>query len=469
MRLFVVAGWIAGGLLAGFGSLRAQGGAGDVVPEQAFARAEALPPADSVVALPAYPATDAPSILAPVPLEFAPRTNFSEILDAQNHPPPFYRRWVESLLSLLASDEPYRRDKLVVVLGSTVGYDNNVLYSGVDPVASPTYGVRGRVDYHFGSRRLQLDASLSGGVTYYQNRPGGSNDENFALTLASDYKLMPRVRFTVNTYTAYLSQPSPQVIGGVFQFTGSYFYTNTSLGLNYQVRPRFGISTSFAYNALTYDDKFINNNSGFTQQNYSISGNWLVSPRTTLILQYRYNPVQYYLSGLGSTGNFLLFGVEQSLSPRLNYTFLAGVEARSLQNPAPGAPSSYLGPFAEGSLTYRFAPRSNLVGTLRLGTEPSGSQGVIRETFRASVGVEHSLGSRLTLTSNLGFERDNYDQPGVQADYTQDIFTGTLALRYQIAQFTYAVVRDDYIFLSSTVPNGTYNRNAISIGLEVQF
>ena len=397
-------------------------------------------------------------------------TALADSMGAADRPTPFYQRWLDALFDLLAPGVPYSRDKLVFIVGTSVGYDTNVLYSGANKIGSATYGINGQVDYHFGTRRLKVDARLIGGINYYVNRPGGSDDQNYALTLAVDYQWMPRLGVSFNTYSAYLSQPSPQLVGGIFQYSGSYFYTNSSLDLTYQVRPRFSLVLGYAVNGFKYDDETVNQGSGFYQQNFSLSGNWLYSPRTTLILQYRFNPVTYYESDVGSTGQFLLAGFKQTLSPRLNYSLMFGAEYRSLENPAPGSPSSYLGPFVEGTLNYSLAPNSVITGGLRYGTEPSGNSGVtIRQTFRANLGVSRQLGSRLSLGAGVSVEHDNYDQPGLISDFSQIVYNASVSLRYQFALYTSVVVRDDYIVLHSTAPGNSYTRNYISLGLDVTF
>ncbi|MGH8048155.1 MAG: outer membrane beta-barrel protein [Chthoniobacterales bacterium] len=449
----------AGALCGAFAAFVFEARAQEPVPQQAFV-------APSAPVAIAEPAPVAEAVAEPVAAQGAAPDGW---LTTAEKPSPIYMRWLESLFDLVAPGEPYRRDKLVLSLGMSLGYDTNVFYSAINPIASAVTGVNASADYHFGSRRVQLDANLSGGVNYYQNRPGGSNDDNFALTLALGYQLMPRLKLSFTTNTSYLSQPEPQLIGGIFQYGGSYFYTDTRLDLNYQMRPRFGLALGYDYNALKYDDEVINQGSGFYQQTFSLSGNFLVSPRTTLTLQYRYNPVSYYESGIGSTGQFLLVGIEQTLSPRLKYTFMFGSEYRSLENPAPDSPSSYLGPFAEGSLNYNFAPRSLLTGSMRLGTEPSGTSGVtIRQTFRSSLGVTHYIGGRLSVNGSIAFEHDLYDQPGID-DFSQDIYSTSVSLSYQLAYYTSIVLRDDYIVVEGSTPNSSYSRNFSSIGLQITF
>jgi len=391
-------------------------------------------------------------------------------LNPQDHPTPIFQQWLDRIFDLFAPGDPYARDKLKLVLGTSVGYDNNVLYSATNRIASSTYGVNGAIDYHFGSRRLQIDAKLNGGINYYQNRPGGTDDQNYGLALNLAYQWMPRLGIAFNTYTAYLSQPSPQFVGGTFAFQGSYFYTDTQVNLNYQMRPRLSLVLGYEINGFKYDDESMNESSGFYSQNYSLSANWLLSPRTTFVLEYRFNPVTYYEAGLGSTGQFFLLGVKQSLTPRLNYTLLFGAEYRELENPSPDSPPSYLGPFAEGTLVYNFAPRSTLNATMRLGTEPAGTSGVtIRQTFRSALNASHQLGSRVSLDAGISFEYDKYDQPGAAADYTQSLYTASIAFRYQFAIATSVVLQDSYSVLTGSLPDTSYTRNFVSLGLEVTF
>lgn len=438
--------------------------AADPVPEQAFvARAayQAAPPVEAapIPRVEAIPSAD----------DTAGDSAFDWWLAQTRQTTPFYQRWMDAVFNLIAPGEPYRRDKLVLVLGTSVGYDDNVLYSPTEKIGSSVFGVNGAADYHFGSRRLQLDANLGAGVNYYQRRPGGNSDQNFALALAAQYQLLPRLELTFNTHTSYLSQPSPQLIGGSFQYTGNYFYTDTEVGFSYQVRPRLSLVGSYDYNAIQYEDEAFNDGSGFYQQTFSLSGNWLVSPRTTFIVQYRYNPVNYYEAGTSSTGQILLVGFEQSLSPRLKYEFLFGAEHRALENADPDSPSSYLGPFAEGTLNYNFAPRSTLTGSLRLGTEPSGTSGVtIRRTFRMGLDATHFIGSRLSVNLGVSYEKDQYDQPGA-VDYTQDIYSVSVALRYQFALYTSVVLRDSYLAVEGTLQNTSYTHNFTSLGLELTF
>jgi len=443
-------------LIGGPVMLVATAGAQEAIPEEAFTQKstdEEAPP------LAAATEDTPPSTAVP-----------SEVAESLDRPTPFYKRWIASLFDLGVPTDPYVRDNFKFILGTSVGYDDNVLYSATNRITSQTYGVNGSAGYQFGNRRMQVKANLSGSVNHYENRPGGSDDKSYVFTLALQYQWMPRLGVSFQTYSAYLSQPSPQLIGGNFQFSGSYFYTDTSLNLNYQVRPRFSVILGYDVSGYKYEDQAINQNSGYYQQSFSLSGNWLISPRTTLILQYRYNPVTYYESDFGSTGQLLLVGIDQNLSPRLKYELLLGSEYRVLENGAGSSgSSSQLGPYAEGTLNYKFTPRSTLTGSFRLGSEPSGGSGVTRQTVRAGLSASHELGSRLSFAVGLGAERDYYDQSGNGANFTQDIYSASFSVRYKIALATSLVLNDNYLSFQSSLPNSSYTRNFISLGLEASF
>jgi len=443
------------GLIGLAAVLVATAGAQEAIPEEAFA------PKSSAEGEPLATANEDTAPLKAVP---------SEVDETLDHPTPFYKRWIASLFDLGVPTDPYVRDNFKFILGTSVGYDDNVLYSATNRITSQTYGVNGSAGYQFGNRRMQVKANLSGSVNHYENRPGGSDDKSYVFTLALQYQWMPRLGVSFQTYSAYLSQPSPQLIGGNFQFSGSYFYTDTSLNLNYQVRPRFSVILGYDVSGYKYEDQTINQNSGYYQQSFSLSGNWLISPRTTLILQYRYNPVTYYESDFGSTGQLLLVGIDQNLSPRLKYELLLGSEYRVLESGAGSSgSSSHLGPYAEGTLYYKYTPRSTLTGSFRLGSEPSGGSGVTRQTVRVGLSASHELGSRLSFAVGLGAERDYYDQSGNGANFTQDIYSASFSVRYKIALATSLVLNDNYLSFQSSLPNSSYTRNFISLGLEASF
>ncbi len=367
--------------------------------------------------------------------------------------------------------DPNHPDKLRLSIATTLGYDDNVFTTNVDQVASGTAGVTGVLSYKFGSERLKIASSLVLGTTYYDNRPGDDTDYNGNFGLMTSYFVTRRLQLTGDASIAYLSQPNPMLIGGVSRFSGDYTAMNLGLGMNYNIRPRLSVRLQYRYNSIEYADEVQNQSSGFINQNYIVGFDYLMSPRLTLSAEYRYNTLAYYEAEQDSTGQIFSLGFTANFSPKLKWTFLAGAEARTLNNTSqPGATSNYLGPFLETDAEYGFAPNSSLIGSLRYGTEPSGTAGIsVRETLRGALTLRYAFSGRLMTDATISYEHDNYDQPGETNDFAQEYYTGSLGLSYQFNPALALTLRYEYSSVKAEDEINSYTRDITSLGLEIIF
>lgn len=393
-----------------------------------------------------------------------------EVEDAATESKWFFADWLGNLLSLGSSGDPDSRDRFRLSLNLNGGYDSNVLASSIDPVGSAFSSLTGGVAYFIGSQRFEFSLRSSGGVTVYQQRPGGRTDYNGQLAMEGFYRFTRRLTVNGSVEIAYLSQPDPETFGGVTSFQGDYIVTNAAFGIAYSVLPTLVIRPAYRLNTIHYQDELVNQQSGFNSQTFSLSLEWLVRPATTLTTEYRYNPVTYNLEGEGSEGHILTAGFIQAFSPKTNWTLQGGAEYRLLQNPFQQSTTTYLGPFVESALAYQFAPASELTGRLRYGTEPSGQGGVtIRRTLRTTLGVTHSFSGRLSIDLGIGYENSFYDQPDVIPDYTQETYFGYVNARYRISNafslnlgYSYTAFYTDYGF-------GEYTRGVTTFGFQFSF
>lgn len=377
----------------------------------------------------------------------------------------------DALIDLISPVSPGQQDNFQLGVAATVGYDNNVLYSSTNQIESLTTSLRGNLNYQFGTPRFRLRTQITANTTYYEERPGGQTDNNFGLFLGADYQYRPRISFRFDTFTQYLSQPNPQLIGSSVSFSGNYFTTDTNFFATYEFRPNISLVSSYNLTAISYEEETVNEQSGFSSQTFSLTANWLVTPISTLLMEYRYNPIEYYEADQGSDGQLLLFGITQTLSPRFEWTLRGGGEYRKIRSSQnQDGPSSYAGPFVEGEFAYAYRTESSVAGTLRFGTEPSGVSAVtIRTSFRVGLTVEHQFGQRLSGEASLFYQSDSYDQPGAGTDFTQEVYTGNLGLRYEFTPSFAAILRYTYLLLDSELPDSGYDRSAGFTGLEVTF
>lgn len=391
-------------------------------------------------------------------------------VSTEAEPQKFFGEWLGNLLSMGSSGDPDSKDRFRLSLSLRAGYDSNVLASPVDEIGSGFSALTGGAVYFIGSQRFEFSLEASGGVTLYENRPGGRIDYNGRLSMGGFYRFNRRLTFNSSVNAAYLSQPNPELEGGVSSFQGDYIVTNISFDAAYLLTPTLTLRPGYRFNSIQYQDEVVNQASGFNSQTFSFTMEWLARPATTILAEYRYNPVTYNLEGEGSEGHILTLGFTQLFSPKLEWTLQGGAEYRLIQNPFQNATTTYLGPFVESTLTYQFAPASELSGKLRYGTEPSGTGGVtIRQTLRSTLGVVHSFSGRLSLDVGIGYENSYYDQPDVIPDYTQIYYFGYANARYRVSNSISLNLGYSYTAVEVDLGNGNYTRGVTTLGFEFSF
>jgi hypothetical protein len=351
------------------------------------------------------------------------------------------------------------------------GYDSNVFTTHTDPIGSFYTNAAAGVSYAFGGPRLQLSASLGGGTTYYYTRPGDKMDFNGQLALNAVYLLTPKLTLSFGTTTAYMSQPDTNIIGGTNRVNGDYIYSNTTLDAAYQWTEKLSTVTGYQFYTNRYIEQQLNDTQSFVSQTIHQSVRWLLLPKTTVLVEYRANPIYYPAgAGLNSFGNFALVGFDQIFNPRFKWTARLGVEQRFNENPVDGN-SIYFGPYMESNLSYQFGPASTLSWNARYGTEPSGLTDVTqRQTFRTGLNVNHAFTSRISGNLGLNVEVDYFDQQGVINTFTQTIFDVTAGLNFKINRTV--SLSAGYQFVSVYAPKNVvfeYTRNVAFGGVNFAF
>jgi hypothetical protein len=350
------------------------------------------------------------------------------------------------------------------------GFDSNVFTTRTDPQSSFYTNFAAGISYDFGSPRLQLRSSLGGGLTYYYNRGDDPIDWNGAFSLGATYLATPRLTLSIDTNTAYLSQPDLSIIGATDRVNGDYLYTNTSISAAYQWTEKFSTVTSYRFGATYYVENDLNDNQGRIEQTISQSGEWLILPKTTGILEYRINPVTYFEADLDSLGQFFLVGIEQQFNPRLNWNARVGAEMRFNNNPVDGQ-SVYIGPYMESNLEYQFGPASTIGWLMRYGTEASGINNVTqRQTFRTGVNVNHAFTKRLSANFSSNWLINYYDQADVIPEFYENIIDFSVGLNFAVNRFV--SLSAGYSYTIDIAPDNIdreYNRSVAFVGANFGF
>lgn len=350
------------------------------------------------------------------------------------------------------------------------GFDDNVFTTANDKVHSFYTNLAAGINYGFGGSRLQLTSSLNGGMTYYYSRPGDKIDFNGSFSLNAVYLATQRLTVTVNTVTAYLSQPDLSIVGSTNRNDGDYVYSSNTISAAYQWSEKFSTVTAYNFNVVYYVDNDLNQNQGRVEQTISQSFRWLLLPKTTVVAEYRFNPNLYFDADLNTYNNFFLVGVDQIFNPRLKWSARVGAQVGFDDNPDDGD-SVYIGPYMESTLTYQAGRTTSLFWNMRYGTEASGLNNVTqRQTFRTGVGLSQAITKRIAFNLGANYQCNYYDQQNVIPSFYENIFDLSVALNFQVVR--YASLQVGYQFTADLAPSYTgrnYTRNVAFIGANFGF
>jgi hypothetical protein len=352
------------------------------------------------------------------------------------------------------------------------GYDDNLFTTETNRSASFYTNMAGGVTYTAESSRLQLSATLNGGVTYYYTRPGNKFDYTGALNLQGAYKLSQRLTINFSTNTAYLAQPDLTIAGGTNRQNGDYIYSSTTVAGAYQWSEKFSTDTKYNFTPFLYVDSSLNDNQGRIEQTLSQSFRWLVLPKTTGVLEYRANPVTYFSAPLDSFGQFFLLGVDQIFSSKFKITARGGAELRfyNSDNDNP----NYVGPFAELNGLYEYQKSSSVGLNMRYGTEGSGLDGApTRQTFRVGFNIVQGITPKLSFTGGLNYQNNFYnefDKQDESPEFYENIIEFALGANFKMTKDL--ILQGGYTYTIDMAPASeqlSYQRNVAFVGMDLAF
>lgn len=373
------------------------------------------------------------------------------------------------------SEEPglggiFARKPFVLTLSVRQGWDSNVFTEPNNPTSSWYTNWAAGIAYAFGGSRLQLSTNLGAGVSYYYQRPGDKTDFNGTFSLNATYLATPRLTLSVNTTTAYLAQPDLTIVGGSDRQNGDYLYTATTFSAAYQWSELISTVTSYNFTVFYYVDNDLNQEQGRVDQTVAQSVRWAWKPKTTLIAEYRINPVTYFDADLNQLSNFFLVGFDQVFNPRFFWNVRVGAQVNFNNNPFDGE-SIYVGPYMESTFTYAVARSTSVSWNMRYGTEASGLDNVTqRQTFRTGLVVNHAFTPRIAATFAMNYQCNYYDQQDVIPTFVENIVDFSAALTYKVNRWV--SLQAGYQFTIDVAPEDTgreYTRNVVFAGANFTF
>lgn len=351
------------------------------------------------------------------------------------------------------------------------GYDDNLFTTETNRDGSMYTNFAAGMTYTAETSRMQLNLVANGGTTYYYTRPGNKFDFTGTLGLNAVYQLTPRLTLALSTNTSYLAQPDLAVAGTSARNNGDYIYSTNTISGTYQWSEKFSTQTKYNITPFIYVEQSLNDSQGRIEQTIDQSFNWLVLPTTTAVVEYRANPVTYYVANTDNFGQYFLLGVDQVFNPRFKVNARGGAELRFLNTTNYGS-STYFNGFGEVTGVYEYQKLSNIALTARYGTEPSGLNAItIRQTFRLGLNITQGITPKLSFQGGVNYLNNYYDrQDGSATDFFENILEFSIAANFKINRNL--ILQGGYTYTIDSAPSSeqlSYQRNVAFLGLNFNF
>ena len=354
----------------------------------------------------------------------------------------------------------------LISFGVHGGYDSNPLTTP-DPVGSWFTSEELTLSYDRSRESTKLAILAGGGVVEYFS---ANTDANGFLDLSLDHQVSERLTLSAKINAAYQAEPTFATDLGLNRRAGNYFSTTDLFSVAYQWTPRFSTVSSYSFELLRYENDLAATVSD--RQDYTLGEEFrfAASRHTVLVANYRFLVVDYVTVPQDSITNFVLAGMEQTFSSRLQAQLRGGVSFRSIEGGQEQA-----NPDVEGSLNYALGARSSIAWTGRYGVEAqsTGRQSLNAPTYRTGLQFHYAITPR--ISSTLGFnynQNENQPQtiitPGVTL-VSENAYDVLLNFRYQINRHLDCDMSYQRSGVSSADPLQEYSRNRYSIGLNFTF
>jgi len=342
---------------------------------------------------------------------------------------------------------------LQITAGVDTGYDDNPTLNQT-PEAS--WFTRENVVLTYDRPSGATDFFLLGVGRFSQFFDVSGQDETAGnVTMALTHSFSTRLSFYASIYGAYQNEPNFQSDVGPENVRAAYFYTTDIFSLTYYWLPRLSTVTSYTFQRTQYVQSSLGSFQDRVQNTFGERFQYSLTHRTNLVLDYRYEVIDYDTAPSDSTTNYVLAGFDHHLTEHLIVHALGGEAFRSLQNAGDMA-----NPYMEGSLAYTSSNHS-LTWTTSYGYETPNSQDVqIRTTLRTGLVLTYGLTSRLSSTTGVFYHHDDNQGTG-----TQDSFDLSVGLRYMIDKHFTLNVNYEHNTQGSLGSTPGYTRNRYFAGL----
>ena len=367
-------------------------------------------------------------------------------------------------------------------VGTNAIWDDNTTPSVAGP-ADQTFSLNPYVGLEFSSIAPQTtwDVYAKLGVLYYLDPPvaSGSKDtySQMRAGLNLNHSFDERLRLTSTNFISYELEPDYSRGVATTRQSGESLFWDVDNALGYRWTERTATYTGLKL--TTFDVPDSPNSDRFTWTAYN-QFRYVISPQTTGLVSVRYAQTTAAEQASDSTDKFLLLGAEHRFSANTIVICNAGAQFREM---AATNGKSSSNPFLELTLRSQINTQFSVSAFVRYGAEvydtvvslPQLTEYDSRLTLRIGTAATYQISEKLSLFSGIdvissSFENGREISTGVsQVDQSETMINASIGTSLELTEYLDATLSYNFTHVDSDLPDRSYDRNRISVGLQADF
>ncbi|MES2981494.1 MAG: outer membrane beta-barrel protein [Verrucomicrobiota bacterium] len=367
-------------------------------------------------------------------------------------------------------------------VGMNVTWDDNTTPATAGP-KDETLSFNPYVEMSFvsGSPQTVWDVYAKLGVLYYFDEPAaaGSDDAYGQMRVGVNltHRFDERLRLVSRNFISYELEPDYSYGFATNRQSSEYLYWDTDNSLGYRWTERLATYTGLKLTMLDYAN--VSDADRFTWTLYN-QFRYVLSPQTVGTAAIRY--AQTTADGVASDSSdiYLLVGAEHRFTPNTILIANVGAQIRDVDGPNGGNSTS---PYMELTLRTQVNEQFSISAFLRYGAEvydtvvalPLLAEYDSRMTLRIGTQATYQVSQKLSLFSGIDLISTSFEDGRAvvggapQSDQDETLINAYIGANLELTEYLDGTISYNFTNADSDIPNRSYDRNRISVGLKAEF
>lgn len=332
-----------------------------------------------------------------------------------------------------------------------------------------------------GSPQTIWDIYAKLGVLYYFDEPvaAGSDDTYGQMRVGVDltHRFDERLRLVSRNFISYELEPDYSYGFATNRQSSEYLYWDTDNSLGYRWTERLASYTGLKLTMLDYAD--VADSDRFTWMLYN-QFRYVLSPQTVGTAAIRY--AQTTAGGVASDSSdlYLLIGAEHRFTPSTILIANVGAQIREVDGPDGNDSTN---PYMELTLRTQVNEQFTVSAFLRYGAEandtvvalPLQAEYDSRMTLRVGTQANYLVSEKLALFAGTDLISTSFEDGRAvvggapQVDQDETLFNAYIGATLKLTDYLDGTISYNFTGATSDIPNRTYDRNRVSVGLKAEF